>query len=200
MLSLLVLFIGGCSGTRTVKFADGPKAGPVVILGDSVANGYGLQDGEGFVDLLSKRIGIEIENLGRNGATTEASIPRVEKEVLPLKPSLVIVELGGNDALNKVELAQTRQNLTTIIERLHKEKIPVLLLGCRGGIFSDKYFDMYEELAETHELAFIPDMLKGILDSPSLKLDAVHPNAKGHALLADRLEPELRRLVGILKK
>lgn len=167
----------------------------MVILGDSVANGYGLQEGEGFVELLSKRLGITIENLGKNGYTTGASVERVAKEVLPLKPSLVIVELGGNDALNKVELDTTRANLVQIIEQLQKEKIPILLMGVRGGIFKDKYYELYQELADEYQLAYMEDMLDGIMENPSLKLDAIHPNAKGHVFLADRVEPVLKPLL-----
>lgn len=183
-----------CSG-GAVKFTDSPRQGPVVILGDSVANGYGLQEGEGFVDLLSKRLGIDIVNLGKNGNTTGASVERVGKEILPLKPSLVIIELGGNDALNKVALEETRSNLVKMIEELQNEKIPILLMGVRGGVFSDKYYELYNELADEYQLAYLADMLDGIMDNPSLKLDAIHPNAKGHLFLADRVEPVLRPLL-----
>ena len=166
----------------------------MVILGDSLAAGYGVEKGEGFVWLLNKRLGITITNLSTSGITSGDSLARVKDEVLPLKPALVMLELGGNDALQKVDPARTRENLATMIKEIQAEGIPVILIGVRGGVFSDDFAEMYEGLAEELETGYVPDLLEGILTHPELKLDSVHPNARGHVMLADKVEPELRRV------
>ena len=194
MMFGLALLVLGCSGRGSVRHAEGPRDGPVVILGDSLGAGFGVEPGEGFVPLLEKRLGITITNLSKSGITTGDSLPRVKTEVLPLKPALVMLELGGNDALNRVEQAKTRENLAAMIKELQAEVIPVILIGVRGGMLSDDYAEMFQGLAEEYETAFVPDLLEGILTHPELKIDSIHPNAKGHGLLADRVEPELRRV------
>ena len=167
----------------------------MVILGDSLAAGYEMPKGAGFVEVLSQRLGLEIENLGQNGATTAESLPRVAKEVLPLKPSLVIIELGGNDALRKVDPAETRENLAQMIRAVQEQGIPVMLLGVRGGLMSDRFDEMFDGLVSEFQTAYVPDLLDGILTHPELKHDNIHPNAKGHQALADKVEPELRRVL-----
>ena len=192
-LLLLLLFMVGCSSE--VKFSDKKRSGPVVVLGDSLAAGYQLEPQESFVSVLSERLGTEIVNLGLKGATTTDSLPRMAEEVLALKPSLVIIELGGNDALQKIDLEITRQNLQKMVDEVHQAETPVLLLGVRGGLMSDKFADMFEDLSSKNNLAYVPNILEGILTSPTLRIDNVHPNAQGHIVIADRVEPVLRPLL-----
>ncbi len=175
-----------------------PSTGPVVILGDSLAVGYGVER-QGFVEVLSQRLGVEIINRGKNGDTTATGLARLEEDVLTLKPGLVIVELGGNDALRRVEPQDTFKNLDEIVAQIQAEGVPVLLLGIRGGVFSDRYGEFYQELAERRQTAYVGDLMKGVMTSPELKYDQIHPNAAGHQLLADRVEPTLRELLTEMK-
>lgn len=183
-----------------MRHAQGVRSGPVVILGDSLAAGYEMPQGSGFVELLAQRTGVDIVNLGEKGATTADSLPRVEEEVLPLKPALVIIQLGGNDALQRIDPEKTKENLVKMITAVQAEGVPVMLLGVRGGLMSDKYAAMFSELAARYETAYVPDLLDGILTRPELKHDNVHPNAKGHQALADKVEPELRRVLRAIGK
>ena len=185
-----LLFLSGCS--KNYQYTDTKKEGPVVILGDSLSEGVDIKTEETFVAVLSKRLGVEIVNLGKKGITTGESLPRIDKEVLPLKPALVIIELGGNDALQDVEPDVTQKNLQSMIDKVHATKTPVLLLGVRGGVFNDKFENMFEDLASSNDIAYVSDILAGILKNPGLKVDTIHPNAKGHEVLADRVEPTLR--------
>lgn len=168
------------------------------MLGDSLGAGYEMKAGDGFVEVLGKRLGIEITNLSQSGITTADTRPRVKDEVLPLAPSLVIVEVGGNDALQRVEPAKTRENLSAIIEELQTAGVPVILLGVQGGLLRDDYKGIYEDLASKYQTGYVPNILDGILTHPELKLDSIHPNAKGHLLVADHVEPELRRVLGMV--
>jgi acyl-CoA thioesterase I len=183
----------GCSSE--IKFTDKSRTGPIVVLGDSLAAGYQLEPEESFVSLLGERLDVKIINLGLKGATTAESLPRVKKEVLPLKPSLVVIELGGNDVLQKVDQAETRANLQKMIDEVHEQEIPILVLGVRGGLVSDKFADMFSDLVSENAVAYVPDILDGILTNPGLRIDTIHPNKEGHMKIADRIEPELRELV-----
>ena len=199
VIALFCLLLAGCS-RDTVRYADVPREGPVVILGDSLAAGFEMQKGEGFVEVLSQRLNLAIVNLGKSGATTSDSLPRVAEEVLPLKPALVIIELGGNDALQKIDQRVTRENLAQMISSIQAQQIPVMLLGVRGGLMSDSFADMYAELASEYETAYVSDILEGLLTRPEFKHDNIHPNAKGHQRLADKVEPELRRVLQAIGK
>ena len=192
-LCLFLITAIGCS--QSVKFTDKARTGPIVILGDSLAEGYLVEKNEGFISVLSERLDIEIVNLGRKGATTAESLRRVDEEVLSLSPALVLLQLGGNDALQKVDPEVTKTNLQTMISQMHKQEIPILLLGVRGGLMSDKLAYAYEDLVSDNGLAYVSNILEGILTSPGLRVDNVHPNAKGHILIADRIEPVLKDLV-----
>lgn len=189
VIAILGLALSGC-GQEIAHLKH--RTGPVVILGDSLAAGVGSASKAGFVGLLSERLGLEIVNRGVPGNTTAQGLARLDKDVLELDPALAIVELGGNDALQKVELDTTFSNLGTIIDRLHAREIPVLLLGVRGGVFSDKFAARFEDLASEKKVAFVPNILEGILTSPALKDDSIHPNDAGYAVVADRVEPTLR--------
>ena len=197
-LVVLLLCLSGCSATASVKFSDQKRDGPVVFLGDSLASGWGVEKGNGFVEVLAPDLGVEVVNLAIKGKTTGESVDRVAKEVLPLKPSLVVIELGGNDALQKVSPETTKANLAKMIETVHAQKIPVLLLGVRGGVFSDKFADVYQDLSESYEVALVPDIMDGVFTNPSLKTDTIHPNAKGHKVVAETVRPKLSRLVDMV--
>lgn len=196
---MVCLLLVGC-GKKTIRHAEGSREGPVVVLGDSLAAGYEMPAGAGFVEVLSQRLGVPLENLGKNGVTTAESLPRLGEEVLPLKPSLVIIQLGGNDALQKIDPKVTRENLSQMIETVQAQSIPVMLLGVRGGLMSDGFAGMYSELASKYETAYVPDLLDGILTNPRLKHDSIHPNAEGHQALANKVEPELRRVLKAIGK
>lgn len=188
----LVVLAGGC---RDEVAHLKHRTGPVVILGDSLAAGVGSASQAGFVGVLSQRVGVEIVNRGVPGNTTAQGLARLDKDVLALDPALVILELGGNDALQKVDLDTTFSNLATIIDRVHGREIPVLMLGVRGGVFSDKFAARFQDLASEKKVAFVPNILDGILTSPALKHDSIHPNDAGYAVIADRVEPVLRSLL-----
>ncbi len=199
VIAMLAIALVGCSQGK-IRHSDGHREGPVVILGDSLAAGFEMPKGAGFVEVLSQRLGVEITNLGQSGATTSDSLPRVAQDVLPLKPALVIIELGGNDALRKIDPKTTRANLAQMISEVQAQGVPVMLLGVRGGLMSDGFAGMYEELATEYETAYVSDILEGLLTRPELKHDSIHPNAKGHQRLADKVEPELRRVLQTIGK
>ncbi len=191
---LLIFFYMVFHDTHTVT--DFPtRSGPIVAFGDSLTEGYGTTKGHNYVDILAQRIGEEIINMGVSGNTTTDALLRMD-ELVAQEPRLVILLLGGNDTLRQMPAELTEQNLRDIIETLHDEGTAVLLVGVSGGFANaQRYADMFEELADEYELAFVPNILKGLIGRSEYMYDAIHPNDTGHVKMADRIEPELRMLI-----
>ncbi|HTU03700.1 MAG TPA: GDSL-type esterase/lipase family protein, partial [Candidatus Sulfotelmatobacter sp.] len=117
------------------------------------------------------------------------------RDVLVHAPRLTVVELGGNDFLRRVPVAETIANLDAIVARLTSAGSMVVLLEINVGLLGDPYLAGYRELAARHRALLIPDILQGILTDPGLRVDAIHPNAKGHQRVATRVAPVLRDLL-----
>lgn len=170
-------------------------SGPVIAFGDSLVEGRGATADHDLVSLLSQRLGVSIVNAGRSGDTTGAALARLERDVLSRNPGIVIVLLGGNDFLRHVPTEDVFANLTTIVGRIRECGAAVVLVGVDVGLFSDPYRDEYEKLARRLEAGLVPDVLDGIIGHANLMSDAIHPNDRGYAIMADRLEPVLRDLI-----
>jgi acyl-CoA thioesterase-1 len=189
-LGAWLLLLAGC-GSPDVPRAT--REGPVVAFGDSLVYGTGSSGG-GFVRLLEQRIGRPIENLGVPGDTTADGLARLE-EVLALRPSLVILLLGGNDVLRRVDPEATFGNLSTIITRLEADGAAVLLLGVRGSLMRDAFAERFEALARRHGTAYVHDVLEDLIGVRGYMADQVHPNDRGYAVIADRVEPVLQAML-----
>jgi acyl-CoA thioesterase-1 len=175
---------------------DFPIAGHnIIAFGDSLVAGYGASPGNDFVSILSHRLGHPIVNAGRNGDTTQTGLERLNQDVLSQDPRVVVLLLGGNDALRKVPVNETFDRLATMIDQIHQIGAAVVLVGVRGSLFGDRYEDAFGALAESSQVNYVPDILRGIFGHPSLMADAIHPNDDGNFLMADRLEPVLRALL-----
>jgi len=172
-----------------------PKSGPIVVLGDSLSFGYGAETNHGYIGVLQKRLGVEFVNKGVNGDTSKMALDRLQKDVLELKPALVIVELGGNDFMQKVPLDETFANLDQIISRIQAQQTPVLLIGVQNGLFGNQAGGRYRQLANQRRTGLVANALGDILTHPDLKSDAIHPNDQGYEKMADEVEPELRRML-----
>jgi len=171
-----------------------PMQGPVVALGDSLVFGYGSTMGNDFVSLLAKDTGREIINMGINGNTTADGLARIDT-VLALKPSVVLVLLGGNDFLRKVPQEQTFQNLDTIVEKLQSNGVVVIVLGIQGGVLNDPFKSKFEELTKHRGTGYVPNVLAGMVGDQSLMYDTIHPNDKGYRKIADKVLPVLQRVL-----
>jgi len=165
----------------------------VVAFGDSLVYGVGSGGEGGFVSILSERIGRTIVNKGVSGNTTADGLKRVD-EVLALEPEVVILLLGGNDAIRKISTEKTFENLSLLIESIHESGSAVLLVGIQSGILRDKYKDEFKKLSREYKTAYVPDILDGILGTKFMS-DPIHPNNEGYALMADKIEPVLIELL-----
>ena len=199
---LLIVLIGvtvlvGLWALRSdVPRAARPTSGEQIIaFGDSLVAGRGASAGHDFVSLLSTRLGIPIINAGRSGDTTGAALARLDRDVSTQNPRIVIVLLGGNDFLRRIPTAETFANLGSIVDRLRQRGSAVVLVGVGVGLLSDPYRTRYEALAERTSAVLVPDILDGIIGHADLMSDAIHPNDRGYAMVADRLEASLRDLM-----
>jgi acyl-CoA thioesterase-1 len=182
----------------------------IVVLGDSLTAGFGLESGSSYPDLLQKMLDekgymYRVVNQGLSGDTTTGGLARVG-DCLAEKPQIVVVALGGNDGLRGIPTANTRANLGGIIERVQSSGAEVVLAGITlPRNYGDDYirdFDrIFPELAKQYHVPLIPFLLAG-LASPAglvpgmLQPDGIHPTAKGTPIIARtvmaKLEPLLK--------
>lgn len=166
----------------------------VIAFGDSLIQGVGATAGNDFVSQLSALTGASITNLGVSGDTTADGVARLE-QLDDYDPKVVLVLLGGNDALQRVPISDTKENLETIIIDIQSRGGIVLLLGVRGGLLGDREFDaMYADLASEYGAHYEPDVLRGVFGRPALMADPIHPNDAGYTIIAERLAPVLESL------
>ncbi len=196
-ISLVVVIVFGylliTNSNRTVTNRDS-KGTSIVALGDSLVYGVGSSNGNDFLSILSRRVGQPIINLGVSGNTTIEGLARIGT-ALDKNPKIVILLLGGNDYLKKVPVEQTFTNLQKMVDLVHANGSMVLLLGVRGGIFKDIFGDRFEEFAKKNNVAFVPNVIDGIIGNKELLSDSIHPNDAGYLKIADRVEPVLRELL-----
>jgi acyl-CoA thioesterase-1 len=181
----------------------------ILVLGDSIAAGYGLAAGEGFPARLEARLrraghDVRLIDGGVSGDTTAGGLARLDW-ALADRPDIVVVELGGNDGLRGIAPAATRANLDAILARLTARRVKVLLTGMLAppnlGAEYGKAFDaIYPELAARHGVALYPFLLDGVAARPELnQRDGIHPNEAGVAVMVDRIAPYVVRMLNAAK-
>lgn len=173
-----------------------PKlSGPIVFFGDSITAGVGANPGEDFPTLIGNELGVEIINAGVSGDTTGDALSRIDQDVIAKKPSVVVVELGGNDFLQKVDFEVTWGNFEKIMQRLSETGAKTVIVSVRTSPFSDKYIDLQQDLAKRHDVVYVDNILKNIISDKSLMADEIQPNAAGYQKIAKRLSEALHKLL-----
>ncbi len=170
----------------------------IVVFGDSLAEGVGADRGKDISSLLSERINQPIINLGVSGNTTADGLARVET-LLQADPKVVIILLGGNDAIRRIPVEETFLNLKRIIEKINQSGAAVILVAEPGGLYGNQYEKEYERLAEELKTFYIPNILSGIIGRPEFMSDYIHPNSTGYEMMVEKIEPVLREALGEVK-
>ena len=192
-----VWYVTRVRGPDLRRVANLGAAGEVVVFfGDSITQGYGVRPEESFPALVAQDLGLPtFVNAGVPGDTTAAGLARVERDVSPHRPRLTLVEFGGNDFLRQVPREETLKNLDAIVGRLIAQGTMVVILEINVGLMGDLYLQGYRAVAERHGAVLVADVLSGILSNPDLKVDPIHPSARGHRVIADRVVKVLRPLL-----
>lgn len=189
----LLLSLAGCGvAADEIPNLDSPGQ-TIVCLGDSITSGVGATPETAYPSLLTSRLGTEVINQGVPGDTTEEGLARVE-DVLAEDPWLVIVELGGNDILNRVPPERTEAALRQIVQRLLAANVAVVLIELEVP-FAGRYAEIYNRIGDEYDVPVIDDVLGEILTDASLKADPIHPNSRGHEVLAAALAEELEPIL-----
>ncbi|MBZ9939361.1 arylesterase [Mesorhizobium sp. BR1-1-16] len=181
----------------------------ILALGDSLTAGYGLGPEDGFTTQLeralkAKGLDVTVINAGVSGDTAEGGLARLDW-ALGGGADAAIVELGANDMLRGMDPAGTRKALDAILAKLSEKKIPTLLAGMLaapnlGSDYGARFDAIYPELATQYGAILYPFFLDGAAaQSTLLQADGLHPNAKGVALIVERMLPSVERLVGETK-
>lgn len=170
---------------------------------------YGLKRGTGWVALLEQRLAKEkvaakVVNASISGDTTSGGRSRLASLLTQHKPAVVVLELGGNDALRGLPLAMTEDNLSTMTQASQKAGAKVLLVGMQvppnyGTDYANRFAGLFEKVAKAHKAAFVPFLLKGVADGPDptrlFQADRIHPKEEAHPLMLDNVWPELKKLL-----
>lgn len=178
----------------------------ILVLGDSLSAGYGIDVRVGWVALLAQRVRQQgypqtVVNASVSGDTTAGGRARLPEALQRHHPEVVIVELGGNDGLRGLSLAQTRANLDAIIRTARSAGAQVLLVGIYlppnyGPEYTRKFHAIYSELAQKHQLSLVPFLLAGVALTPGLmQADGLHPRAAAQPRLLDNVWPYLEPLL-----
>lgn len=177
----------------------------ILVLGDSLSAEYGLARGSGWVALLQQRLQAEkldvaVTNASISGETTSGGKTRLPALLLH-KPDIVIIELGGNDALRGLQLNATESNLRAMISAAQQAKVKVLLVGMRippnyGRDYTEKFFAQYATLAKQAKVPLVPFLLEGVIDKPDMfQADRIHPLAKAHPIILNNVWTGLKPLL-----
>lgn len=181
----------------------------MLIVGDSLSAEYGLARGSGWAALLTQRLSQQqppasVVNASVSGDTTSGGRSRLATLLAQHKPSVVVIELGGNDALRGLPLSMTEDNLRAMTRAAQAAGAKVLLLGMQlppnyGRKYGEEFALLYAKVAKDEKAALVPFFLKGVADVPNsaelFQADRIHPNEKAHPTMLANVLPALTPLL-----
>lgn len=178
----------------------------IVVLGDSISAGYGIEVSQGWVALLQQKLNEKglnylIHNESITGDTTAGGLARIDQALTLHKPDVVIIELGANDGLRGLSPTLIKSNLAEIAHRAQKAGAKVLLLSMKippnyGKRYTDLFYNIYPQLAKEQGVPYVPFIMEDVaLSKDTMQADSLHPNAKGQPFIADKVWPQLLPLL-----
>ena len=179
----------------------------VLVVGDSLSAAYGIFPQDGWVHQLRRRLKAlddehQVINTSISGETTAGGLTRIGALLNRHHPTIVIIELGGNDGLRGVPISSIRTNLASMIDLSLANNVAVVLLGMRlpsnyGPQYTNRFKSLFTKLASTRKIAFVPFFLEGVADSPALmQADGIHPNSAAQTRLLNNVWPALIERLG----
>ncbi len=181
----------------------------VLVVGDSLSAEYGLPRGTGWVALLEQRLAVEAPgvravNASISGDTTSGGRSRLPALLKLHRPGVVIIELGGNDALRGLPLTMTAANLNAMTASSQDAGAKVLLVGMQvppnyGADYARRFAGTFATVAKARKAALVPFLLKGVGDGPDptrlFQADRIHPNEQAQPIMRDNVWPSLKKLL-----
>jgi acyl-CoA thioesterase-1 len=180
------------------------SAKTIMIVGDSISAGYGIQAQQGWVSLLQKRLDQQypkqhkVVNASVSGETTSGAVARLPKLLQTYKPHIVVIELGGNDGLRGQPPLLIQKNLATLIQQSQKTKAKVVVLGMKippnyGTAYSKAFEKNYKIVSQQHNVPLLPFFLEGVAGKKNLmQADLVHPNTSAQSILLNNAYPYIK--------
>lgn len=177
----------------------------IVFLGDSLTEGFGVQPTQAFPALVEQKLlqegyDVQVINGGISGSTSASSVKRLQW-FLKSKPDILFLALGANDGLRGLPVNQLKENLSQTIELAQQNNLTILLAGMLvppnyGQKYAADFRRIFPELAEQHQIHFLPFLLDKVAAQPKLNLtDGIHPNPKGHQIIATTVHTYLKPLL-----
>jgi len=178
----------------------------ILVLGDSLSAGYGIDPRDGWVSLLERRLRQQgyphaVVNASISGETTAGGRSRLPRALTRHRPAIVILELGANDGLRGLSLTDTRGNLAAMIESSSRNGARVMLVGIHlppnyGQEFTSKFRALYDALVRQYRIPYAPFLLEGVALNPALmQPDGLHPRAAAQPRMLDNVWPYLEPLL-----
>ncbi len=178
----------------------------ILVVGDSISAGYGIDSSEAWVALLQKKLikiksPYSISNASISGETSEGGLVRIIPLLATDDPDIVLLQLGANDGLRGLSPVKMKNNLAEIIQRSQKSGAKVILLGMKippnyGKRYVDMFYNVYPQLAKELNIPLVPFLLEDVaLNKDLMQADGLHPNVKAQAILAEKIEPYLFPLI-----
>ncbi|MCU4382203.1 arylesterase [Acinetobacter ursingii] len=180
------------------------EAKTILIVGDSISAGYGINPEQGWVQLLQKRLDQQypkqhkVVNASVSGETTSGALARMPKLLQSYKPDVVVIELGGNDALRGQPPQMIQKNLGQLVQQSQQAKAKVLLFGMKippnyGTAYSQAFENNYKVISQQYKIKLLPFFMQGIAGHKDLmQNDQIHPNAKAQSILLNNAYPYIK--------
>ncbi|WP_253449013.1 arylesterase [Pseudomonas nitroreducens] len=196
--------MGGCLALLLIT--QQAAAQTLLVVGDSISAGLGLDTSLGWVSLLDKRLkeqgfDYQVVNASISGDTTAGGLARLPALLSEQKPKLVVIELGGNDGLRGMAPAQLQQNLSGMVEQSRKSGAKVILLGMRlppnyGQRYTDAFAKVFDSVASQQKIPLVPFFLEGVGGVQGMmQADGIHPAVAAQPKLLDNVWPALKPLL-----
>jgi len=182
----------------------GVSAKTIMILGDSLSAGYGIQPQQGWVHLLQKRLEQQypkqhkVVNASVSGETTSGALARLPKLLQTHRPDLVVIELGGNDGLRGQPPQMIQKNLAALVQQSQKAKAKVIVFGIKmppnyGQAYSKAFENNYKVVSQQYKVKLLPFFMQGVAGNKTLmQKDLIHPNAKAQTILLNNAYPYIK--------
>ncbi|MFV3370266.1 arylesterase [Pseudomonas sp. NY15435] len=196
--------MGGCLALLLIT--QQAAAQTLLVVGDSISAGLGLDTSLGWVSLLDKRLkeqgfDYQVVNASISGDTTAGGLARLPALLSEQKPKLVVIELGGNDGLRGMAPAQLQQNLNAMVQQSQKSGAKVMLLGMRlppnyGQRYTDAFAKVFDSVASEQKVPLVPFFLEGVGGvQDMMQADGIHPAVAAQPKLLDNVWPTLKPLL-----